>query len=126
MPIVDNSEVAKFSLPGLVHQTIAGHEHGVKSMEVWMQTIAPHAETPVHRHACEEIIVILRGCGRVTIDGQDADFGPDTTLIVPPDVVHQIVNTGDEEMFLIAALGTAPVRVSTADGQPLPLPWQAP
>lgn len=98
----------------------------MKTMEVWMQTIAPGAATPVHRHACEEVIVILRGSGRVTIEGQDTEFGSNTTLIVPPDVVHQLANTGSEEMFLIAALGQAPVGVCTADGQHMPLPWQAP
>lgn len=126
MPIVGNASIQKFRLPGLVHQTLAGPEHGMKTMEVWMQTIAPGAATPIHRHACEEVIVILWGSGRVTIEGQDTEFGPNTTLIVPPDVVHQLANTGSEEMFLIAALGKAPVGVCTADGQPMPLPWQAP
>jgi len=79
----------------------------------------------VHRHACEEAILILRGSGRITIEGVDTDFGPNSTLQIPSDVVHQIVNTGTDEMFLIAALGQAPVRVRTADNQPIPLPWQA-
>jgi len=53
-------------------------------------------------------------------------FGPDSTLVLQPDVVHQIVNTSDEEMKLVAALGMAPVRVKTADGVALPVPWEAP
>ncbi len=125
MPIVENTLREKFNLPGLEHQTLAGPEHGMKTMEMWMQTIAPGGATPVHRHACEEVIVILRGSGRVTIEGQDTEFGPNTTLIVPSDVVHQLANTGNEDMFLIAALGKAPVEVCTADGQHMPLPWQA-
>ncbi|MBI3304532.1 MAG: hypothetical protein HYZ72_20915 [Deltaproteobacteria bacterium] len=44
---------------------------------------------------------------------------------IPRNVIHQIVNTGAEEMFLVAALGQAPVRVYTADNQHMPLPWQA-
>jgi quercetin dioxygenase-like cupin family protein len=91
---------------------------------MWMQTIAPGAGTPVHRHACEEAILILRGSGRLTVEGQDTDFGPNSTLLIPPDAVHQIVNTGSEDMFLVAALGQAPVRVCTADNQHMPLPWQ--
>ena len=42
------------------------------------------------------------------------------------DVVHQLVHSGDGELVLVAALGMAPVRVRTADGEPLPVPWQAP
>jgi mannose-6-phosphate isomerase-like protein (cupin superfamily) len=124
MPVYSNATLRKFSLPGLEHQTLAAHGQGVNGMEVWRQTIAPGAATPVHRHACEEVIVILRGSGQVTIEGEETKFGPDSTIIVPPDAVHQLINSGAEEMFLIGVLGTTPVRVTTAEGDTIPLPWQ--
>ena len=68
----------------MVHRTIGGHLQGLKTMEVWLQTIAPGAATPVHCHDCEE------------------------------------------EMKLVAALSMASVRVKTAEGKPLPVPWEAP
>src|SRR6266705_2458724 len=101
MPVVNNDTIPQFRLPGLDHQTLAGPEHGMKTIE------------------------ILRVSVRITIEGVDTDFGPNSTLQIPSDVVHQIVNTGTEEMFLIAALGQASVKVRTADNQPIPLPWQA-
>ena len=125
MPVIQNDAAQKFDLPGLVHQTVAGPEHGMKSLEVWKQTIAPGAGTPVHRHGCEEAILVLSGSGRLTIAGQDMDFGPNSTLQIPPDAIHQIVNTGAEDMHIVAALGQAPVRVCTEDNQAMPLPWQA-
>ena len=126
MAITDNREVKMFELPGLKHQTVGGHRQGVKSMEVWVQTIEPGASTPVHCHACDEVIVILSGSGECTIAGKTSKFGRDSTLVIEPDVVHQIVNTSTEQMKLIAALGMAPVRVKTAHGEPLPVPWEAP
>jgi len=125
MPVVNNTTLPKFAIPGLEHQTLAGPEHGMKTLEMWMQTIAPGGETPVHRHACEEAIVILRGSGQITIEGVTTSFGPNSTLQIPADVIHQIINTGTEDMFLVAALGQAPVRVCTAENQHIPLPWQA-
>jgi mannose-6-phosphate isomerase-like protein (cupin superfamily) len=125
MPVVSNNTIQHFQIPGLDHQTLAGPEHGFKTVEMWMQTISPGSGTPVHRHACEEAIVVLRGSGQCTINGVTTDFGPNSTLQIPPDAIHQIVNTGTEDMFLIAALGQAPVRVCTADNQHMPLPWQA-
>ena len=95
-------------------------------MEVWLQAIAPGAATPVHRHACEEVVVILSGSGTCTVAGKTTEFGPNSTLILEPDVVHQIVNTSDVEMKLVAVFGMAPVRVLTAEGDPMPLPWDAP
>ncbi len=114
-----------FDLPGLNHRTLAGPEHGLKSLEVWGQTIAPGAGTPVHRHACEEAIVILEGNGTLTINGEATNFGAHSTLIIPADTIHQIVNSGTTPMVIIAALSMAPVKVRHADDNPMPLPWQA-
>jgi mannose-6-phosphate isomerase-like protein (cupin superfamily) len=105
MPIIDNATVKTFTLPGLVHQTTAGPAQGLKTLEVWVDTIAPGAGTPVHRHDCEEVVVILTGSGQATLDGQIQDFGPNHTLIVPPGVVHQVINTGSEDLHSVAALG---------------------
>jgi quercetin dioxygenase-like cupin family protein len=126
MPIIDNQAVKPFDLPGLNHRTLAGPEHGMKNLEVWAQTIEAGAGTPVHRHACEEAIVILEGNGTLTINGEASRFGANSTLIIPADAVHQIVNSGTTKMVLIAALSMAPVKVRHADDQAMPLPWQAP
>jgi mannose-6-phosphate isomerase-like protein (cupin superfamily) len=95
----------------------------MKDFEVWMQTIAPGQGTPVHRHDCEEVVVVLRGSGVCLHDDGESRFGPESTLIIPRDAVHQIVNDGDDDLFAIGVLGMAPVDVRTPDGQPMPLPW---
>ncbi len=125
MPVVENSKVQEFALPGLRHRTVGGKDGGVKSMEVWQQTIAPGAATPVHRHACEEVIVILSGSGTLMIEGVTTSFGPNSTLILPFDAVHQITNTSAEDMNIIATLSMAPVKVRTGEGAPMALPWDA-
>ena len=125
MSVSDNNTVPKFQIPGIEHQTVAGPEHGMKTMEMWMQTLRPGGGTPVHRHACEEAIVVLTGTGQCTINGVTTSFGPNSTLRIPSDAIHQILNTGNDDMHIVAALGQAPVRVCTADNQPLPLPWQS-
>lgn len=126
MPVYANAALPAFALPGLVHRTAAGPDSGVATMEVWLQTVEPGAATPVHRHDCEEAVVILSGSGRLSVEGEpDADFGPDSTLVVPRGAVHRIVNTGAGPMTLVAALGPAPVVVTTPEGQVIPLPWQA-
>lgn len=126
MRIVRNDQVEVIELPGLRHQTVGGYAQGFQTMEVWMQTMAPGAATPVHRHACEEVVVVLSGSGTCIVGECTYSFGPNSTLVLEADVVHQIVNTSNEEMKLVAALGTAPVRVKTAEGLPLVVPWEAP
>ena len=126
MTVIHNEDLQMLELPGLQHQTIGGHEQGLKTMEVWLQTIAPGAATPVHCHACEEVILILPDSGTCMEEGDSTLFGASSTLILKPDAVHQIANTSDEEMKLVAALSMAPVRVKTAEEEPLPVPWEAP
>ena len=45
MPVVNNDSIPRFHIPGLEHQTLAGPEHGMETLEMWMQTIAPGAGT---------------------------------------------------------------------------------
>lgn len=124
MPILNNTELPAFCLPGLSHQTLADQKQGIRTLEIWMQTIEHGAGTPVHRHNCEEVIIVLRGSGQVTIAGETTNFGPNSTLLLPANVVHQIINTGNEEMFLVAALGMNPIEVYAENGERIPLPWQ--
>ena len=60
----------------------------------------------------------------LTIAGEEVNFGANSTIIVPPNAVHQLVNSGAEEMFLLGVLGVTPVNVTTAEGETIPLPWQ--
>ncbi|KAK9139560.1 hypothetical protein Scep_009241 [Stephania cephalantha] len=53
---------------GLSHITVAGSLlHGLKEVEVWLQTFAPGTRTPIHRHSCEEVFVVLKGSGTLFI-----------------------------------------------------------
>ena len=125
MHVNENKQIAVHNLPGLEHQTLAGFKDGLKSFEVWRQTIAPHADTPVHSHACEEVIMIMGGSGVCRFEGRELPFKTDETLVIPGDVVHQIVNTGNDELHIIATLAASPVHVKTETGAHMPLPWQA-
>ncbi len=124
MPIIDNNALKAFNLPGLHHRTLAGFEQGMKKLSVWAETIEPGAGTPVHRHDCEEAVVVLEGNGTLTVNGEDSTFGPNSTLIVPADAVHQILNSGTTRMVIIGTFSTAPVEVRDANNQAMPLPWQ--
>jgi quercetin dioxygenase-like cupin family protein len=70
--------------------------------------------------------VILSGRGECRMPGRAETFGPDTTLLVESDAVHQLANTGDEPVELLAVLGMTPVTVLDATGHLLELPWDTP
>lgn len=115
-----------FTLPGLTHQTIAGRSDGTVALEVWKQTLAPGAATPIHFHECEEVIHILQGKGDLLLGDTTVPFAAERTLVIPARAVHQIMNTGASDMRLIAVLAESPARVFLPSGDRLALPWENP
>jgi mannose-6-phosphate isomerase-like protein (cupin superfamily) len=125
MFIIRNAFQTPAGLPGVRHRTLAGSEQGLKHLSIWRQEIASGHGTPAHRHDCEEVVVVEAGQGELHAAGQAMPFGPDTTLIIPPNVVHRILNTGHETLHLTAALSVSPVQVFLPTGEPLSLPWKS-
>ncbi|MGY6277371.1 cupin domain-containing protein [Methylomonas sp. MgM2] len=123
MNVIQNSQLPRTALPGVENTTLAGSQNGLNGLSVWRSTIAPGGATPPHRHDCEEVVLIQAGCGELHLDNQVQRFGPDTTLIVPRNAPHQIINVGDVPMELIGVFSVAPVEVFFPDGQPIELPW---
>jgi quercetin dioxygenase-like cupin family protein len=121
--IHSNSDPVPNVLPGLAHRTLAGAEHGLERLAVWANRIDPQGGTPPHTHDCEEVVLIQQGEGTVMLEGVEHAVRAGDTIIVPPNAVHQILNTGDEPLVLVAALSTSKVVVKLPDGTPLDLPW---
>jgi len=124
MSIIPSRGLNENMLPGLSHQTLAGPEHGLHGLAVWSQRIEPNAATPPHRHDCEEAVVVLEGEGTLILRGAESRFRSGDTIVLPPNEVHQLINTGDGPLRLLAAFNMSPVRVELPDGTPLDLPWQ--
>lgn len=125
MIVVSNASRRVYELPGLQHQTLAARIDGLNGLEVWMQTLAAGAQTPVHYHECEEVILVQSGSGRVFLADQRLEFVHGSTLVIPPKVIHQIVNDDSEPMRLVAVLSETPARVFKPDGELMDLPWQS-
>ncbi|KAK3269613.1 actin binding protein [Cymbomonas tetramitiformis] len=51
---------------GLSHVTLHGAvHHGAREIEVWQQAFTADLRTPIHRHDCEEVFVVLNGYGTI-------------------------------------------------------------
>ena len=125
MHVLRNAERAAAALPGIEHLTIACREQGLARLSVWRQSMAPGSATPPHHHDCEEVVLVLEGDGEVHIGGKVIAFGPDTTLVLPPRVPHQIVNTGSVPLKTVAAFSSTPVGTFFPDGRAIALPWES-
>jgi mannose-6-phosphate isomerase-like protein (cupin superfamily) len=123
MHVTQHAGLEKSGIPGIEHRTLACAAQGLEHLSLWRQTLAPGSASPPHRHDCEEVVVVLAGRGRVVVDGVSHAFGPDSTLVIPPGVDHQLFCDLGEPMAVIAAFSATPVRTDLPDGTPLALPW---
>jgi len=121
--VLDINSVEPRVIPGIVHRTLAGVATDFHNLSIWMQFIDPGEETPMHRHDCEEAVVVLAGSGTCIVEGTEYSFGPNSVLLFKPNEVHKIINSGSEKMHVVGSLTGAPVKVETPEGEAMALPW---
>ena len=69
--------------------------------------LAPHAVVPEHRHAAEQLGMVIRGQMHFTVDGETRDLGPGGTWRILGDRPHDVV-AGPEGAVVIDVF--TPVR----------------
>jgi quercetin dioxygenase-like cupin family protein len=64
--------------------------------------------TPAHSHPNgDEVIYIIRGAGRVLVDGDVKSVSAGTAVVFPKGAVHMLHNSGTEEMHVICFFAPA-------------------
>ena len=118
------AQIQPFELSGNVMYGLATPARGARQTEVWLSRIQPEAETPVHSHSAEEVIVVLRGRGEARRIGQETlTFEAPCTIILPAHELHQVANTGRETLEIVAALPLGS-KVFDEHGVEMMLPWR--
>ena len=123
MKVVVNAPLARSPFPGIQHATLAGSQQGLSQLSLWQQIIDPGCATPPHRHDCEEVVLCLSGRGALVYGDRRLAFGPNNTVCIPRNELHQLINDGDEPLHIHAVFSRSPVEGFFPDGQPIELPW---
>ena len=123
MKVVSNAPLAPSPFPGIQHATLAGSQQGLSQLSLWQQIIDAGCATPPHRHDCEEVVLCLSGRGALLFGAHRLEFGPNNTVCIPRNELHQIINAGDEPLHINAVFSRSPVEAFFPDGQPIHLPW---
>ena len=84
--------------------------------------LAPNAVVPEHRHAAEQLGMVLRGQMHFTVDGETRDLGPGGTWRILGDRPHDVV-AGPEGAVVIDVF--TPIRSDWID-RPIVDPAPAP
>ena len=104
LPLVHENDVPEVALPGRhLRWVVTAENMNAKCSSACIIRVPP-GETvkPAHSHPNgEEVIYIIRGSGRVYIEGKIETVREGTTVLFPQGAVHMLQNSGTEEMKVI-------------------------
>jgi quercetin dioxygenase-like cupin family protein len=110
LPIVDEDSVEALNLPGRQLRWLLTQENmDARHCSMCVILVAP-GETvrPAHSHPNgEEIIYIVRGSGKVMIEGVVEEVKQGSAVLFPQGKVHMLRNSGPEEMKVVCFFAPA-------------------
>ena len=78
------------------------------AFSVHMTEWAPGCQIDAHSHDTQtEAMYCISGMGIAMVDGMEYPFVPDSMIVAPPKVIHQITNTGTELLRVLCIFSPA-------------------
>ena len=95
---------------GFLAMKVSTDNYPSNAFEVGEQMLCPGAMIVPHAHSHnEEVLLVTRGSGQVMVDGELHPIETGSLTFVGRWVTHSFINSGDEDMHILAIL-TPPVR----------------
>ncbi len=107
---------------------------GSDLLSMGYQTIAPGGRVRPHSHGAQvELQICFRGRGSAILDGESHALVEGTTCFIGPDVKHEIVNEGDDDLVMMWVISPAGLEKffgmvgrERTRGEPVPAPFERP
>jgi mannose-6-phosphate isomerase-like protein (cupin superfamily) len=101
------------------HFLLDAGDLGSRYLTVTWVDVPPGGEQRAHLHAdSEQIYVIVRGSGRMSVAGDTEQVGEGDLVFIPPGAQHGIVNDGDEDLVYVSA-ASPPISMAELYGDQL-------
>jgi len=84
----------------IIKVLMAPDKHNVPEITFTFALIYPHSQTDKHTHDRPELIYVVSGRGEATLGEETIQLEPDVVFWAEAGEVHQVRNTGDEQMKL--------------------------
>src|SRR5262249_23737266 len=93
---IPHGPLQSFTHNGNTITGVATSSLGAQQSEVWHASIAAHSETPLHTHAAEEIVIVVKGSLEAQFKDSSQQCSAPCTIILPAHSEHRLKNIGDE------------------------------
>jgi quercetin dioxygenase-like cupin family protein len=99
---INVSDLPPLTLPGrgalAGRCLLEGRRFGLEQLSLTLGESAPGQGTRLHRHDCEELIIVHSGCGTYSVGDVTIEAGPGDVVIIPSDTPHRWVNHGQKPL----------------------------
>ena len=110
VPVINENDVEELDLPGRALRWLITPERlNAQHLSMCVIRVAPGQKVrPAHSHPNgEEAIYIIRGSGRVMIEGSVEAVREGSAVLFPQGAVHMLHNTSNEEMKVVCFFAPA-------------------
>ena len=80
---------------------------GSQNLWVGLSEVDPGSSSNPHSHDNEEAFFVVSGKGRVEVEGETADVGPGSLVLIPPNTLHRLFNPGPEVLRVLCCAAPA-------------------
>lgn len=85
------------------HALMDAGQLGARNMSVtWLEVPAGAEQTLRSDEGGEQVYVVVRGAGTMSVAGDTQDVGEGDLILVPPATDHSVANTGDEVLACVS------------------------
>ena len=122
MPVIHANQAAVHQMHGTSFTAYASPARGSRELCAWHIEVPGHTEGVRHRVSREEVLYVLCGTIRASLDGQAEDAAAGDVIVVPAGAQFGVDNQGDEPATAwvttsVGLLGVLP------DGSWISPPW---
>ncbi len=121
MPVVRSTDAITFGTHGSTFSSFVSPSRGSQQLCAWRLTVPADLRGVAHRPSREEVLLVLDGELRVTLDGTTSALHPGDVVLVPADAELRV---DGGPLGASAWVSTTPgLEAVTADGTRLAPPW---
>ncbi|MFI9770090.1 cupin domain-containing protein [Streptomyces sp. NPDC052415] len=122
MPVIRSTDAVTHEIHGARFVSYATPRTGSKELCAWRGEIPPGTKAPAHTVNREEILHVLIGNLRITLDGTTTDIAAGDSLIINPGATLAVENPTDQTAltWVTTSIG---LTADLADGTRLTPPW---
>ena len=98
---VKKQAISGEGLKNVLKQIPVGPDQGWKDHTLRVFTLGKNGATRKHAHDWEHVNYVISGRGTLEIEGKEHDLPAGSFAFVPPNVLHQYSNAGDDDFVMI-------------------------